>query len=198
MVVFRGKRFFCDILELKEDLVRFRFPLADIPIEGMCASIEFYDDEGYMAYDATVVQASEKDGGNILLRYSINGVRQTHRAWWRIPGDFAVQVRHHVHPGLYWAPVNDISLGGVQMRTNAVLEEGDPLDLHFTLPGFAEQEMLLGEVAHISGEYTDDRGNRDVGVRFLCLDARLRMRLKSYLLRRLQERHPEDFLIGNA
>ncbi len=198
MVALRGKRFYCDILEIREEFVRFRFPLGDIPMEGMCASIEFYDDEGYTAYDATVAQISEEDGGSLLLRYSLNPMRQTHRSWWRIPGDFAVQLKHHVHPRAYWAPVNDMSLGGMQVRTGAPLAEGDTLDLIFTLPGGSAPETVLAEVAHVNPGYTDDSGSRDIGLRFLCLDARLRLRLKSYLWQRLQSQHPEDFSIPES
>lgn len=198
MVVFRGKRFFCDILEIKEDLIRFHFPLADIPVEGLCASLEFHDDEGCTAYDAMVVRVSEEDGGSMVLRYSINCTRETHRAWWRIPGDFAMQVKHHVHPGLHWVSVNDISLGGVQVRTSTALAVGDTLDLLFTLPGFTESETVLAEVAYNSPEYVDDLGNRDVGLRYLCLDAKLRIRLKSYLWQRLRKLHPEDFSLGET
>ncbi len=193
IIVLRNRRFYCEIIGMQEDWVRFKFSLSEIPIEGMCATLEFYKEQGLVSYDAVVLSVSEEEGGQITFRYSINGMETVHRAWWRIPGDFAVQMRHHVHPGLQWAPVNDISLGGMQVQSRARLDEGDTLDLIFLLPGVSNPETVLAEVAHISSEYIDEVGTRNIGLRFLCLDAELRLRLKSYLWQRLRELHPADF-----
>lgn len=194
ILVLRGKRFLCEIAEIDGDLVRLRFPLVDIPIEGMAAVLEFYDETGCTCFSACVVEVPEDETGRLVLRYSLGGARAINRAWWRVPGDFAVQIKHHVHPWQAWAPVNDIGLGGMQIETAMDLAEGDTLDVLFSLPGTTAIEKAMAEAAHVSPSVIDERGTRQIGLRFLCLDARLRTQLKEYLKSRVRSLYPEDFM----
>ena len=193
MLVLAGRRHYCGIAAVEDDCLRLHFPFPGLPLENMEAEIECYDEEGCTTYRAVILEEPGEQTAGLLLRYEPESRRVIHRAWWRIPADFAAQLKSHVHPRKHWVAVNDISLGGMQVLTSADLALGDSVDLTFTVPGSPEPDVVLSEVIHVGKEIEDEHGTRRIGLHFQSVDALLQRKLKSYVWRRLREMHPEVF-----
>jgi len=74
--------------------------------------------------------------------------------------------------------VENISLGGISIRTNSVEEPGTVVDLVINFPDLDATVAIQGEVA-----WLDRTGAMNMGIRFLELDDERRETLSRYLKR---------------
>lgn len=185
-----GRRYLSTVLTASDDRLRLTFPTLDFPLDGMYVSVEFHDDHGFTTYESEVLAGPKEVGDGLVVKRPPQEYRSRHRGSWRVPGDFAVQLKGHVHPRRYEAPVVNISTGGLLVKTHAELDMGDNLDLHLMLPGAGEALELLGQVVHCA---TEERGADDarlLGVRFVSPDPGDVERIRGYIRGRIRALYP--------
>ncbi len=176
------------VLHLKDDSVRVSFPLHDFPLEGMLVDLEFHDDVGFTRYEATVIQPARAVGDGLLLTRPAEAPHHRHRRHWRVPGDFEVELKGHVHPRKYILPVLDLSSGGVMVQTNAPFEVGGAVDIRLLLPNL-DKEILPAQVVYTAASEADP-GQTRVGVEFVGPDPVIMREISKHIRRRLRELHP--------
>jgi uncharacterized protein (TIGR02266 family) len=73
-------------------------------------------------------------------------------------------------------PIQNISLGGICIRTNRLQEVGAPVDVVLDLPQLGQRLELSGQVVWVNREPPED-----VGIRWTNLDAERRVLLGDYI-----------------
>ncbi len=191
LVILAGERFLVTILRVGGDRIQVTFPTSDFPIEGMHVDLEFHDENGYTAYESEVLETPREVGdGLVVKRPPSEMIRNNHRSAWRVPADFSVTMKHHVHPRRVEVPVINVSAGGMLLRTTMEVAVGDSIDLSFMLPGELKADQLLGRVMHVSTPPDAAENEHLVGLHFVTPDARSREALSKYIWRRLRELDP--------
>lgn len=191
LVILSGERFLVTILKIADDNIQVTFPTSDFPIEGMHVDLEFHDDTGYTAYESEVVETPREVGDGLVVKRPPSEMSRTsHRSAWRVPADFSVRMKHHVHPRRVEVPVINVSAGGMLLKTEMDVEVGDSIDLQFTLPGELKEDLLLGRVMHVSTPPGIGSNERMVGLLFVSPEVRSREALSNYIWRRLREMDP--------
>lgn len=191
LVILSGERFLVTILRVDEDRIQVTFPTSDFPIEGMHVDLEFHDDQGYTAYESEVLETPKEVGdGLVVRRPPSDTIRNNHRSAWRVPADFQVTMKHHVHPRRVEVPVINISAGGMLLKTGMRVEVGDSIDLRFTLPGELEEDTLLARVMHVFSPPGSEDSENLVGLLFVNPEQASRKALSNYIWRRLRELDP--------
>jgi hypothetical protein len=193
LLALQGRRFLCDIIELRDENVAVRFPLPEIMEPGMRVRLEIYSHHGLSSYGATVREVPETPEGSLVLQCEAEGRWDAHRSWWRVAPDFAMQVKREGQERMSWAAVNDLSLGGAQILSSGTMSEGEKLTLTFMVPGTHAPATIQADIVHISDAVVDEYGARTIGLRFDPLEPEVAKSLKAYIWRRLREMHPEDF-----
>jgi c-di-GMP-binding flagellar brake protein YcgR len=193
LLLLMGQRFLVSILSVTPDTVRVSFPVQDFPMEGMYVNLEFHDDLGYATYESEVIASPKEPGDGLLLRRPPDAVRTHHRSSWRVAADFHVEMKGHVHPRRYDAPVINISGGGMLVRSDAPLNFGDSVDITFDLPGDS-RKTALAQVVHLNVPSESQGGVPLVGLRFISPDAALTKAITMYIWRRLRQTHPKQIL----
>lgn len=191
LVILSGQRFLVTILKVDEERIQVTFPTSDFPIEGMYVDLEFHDDKGYTAYESEVVDTPKEVGdGLVVKRPPADTIRNSHRSAWRVPADFSVRMKHHVHPRRVEVPVVNVSAGGMLLKTEMDVAVGDSIDLQFTLPGGSKEDTLLGRVMHVSTPPDMTGDEKMVGLHFVSPEPESRKSLSNYIWRRLREMDP--------
>ena len=193
LLVLMGQRYAVTILNVHPDSVRVTFPVRDFPIEGMYVNIEFHDELGYSTYESEVLDAPKGPGDGLLVRRPTEGQRTHHRASWRVAADIRVEIKGHVHPRRYDAPVINISAGGMLVRSDAPLNLNDNVDLSFDLPGEGPK-TVLAEVMHVSVPEGSQGGVPLLGLKFVSPEPALVASITKYIWRRLRQMHPKQYL----
>lgn len=191
LLLMMGHRFLVTILSTSPETVRVSFPVQDFPMEGMYVNLEFHDELGYATYESEVIASPREPGDGLLLRRPPESLRTHHRTSWRVAADFRVEMKGHVHPRRYDAPVINVSAGGLLIRTDAPLNVGDNLDLSFDLTGDG-RKSALGEVMHLNVPEASRGGIPLVGLRFVSPDPALTKSVTNYIWRRLRQMHPSQ------
>jgi hypothetical protein len=192
LLVFMGQRFLVTILSADYGELRLSYPVSDFPVEGMYVNLEFHDEAGYAAYESEVVRPALQPGDGLVVKRPPAVVRTHHRHCWRVPTDFRVEVKDHVHPRRAEAPAINISAGGMLLRSLIAYNPGNNVDMHFRLPGDALLHTAVGMVVH-SAPVPEARDNAlHVGVKFVDLDPGTAKCISQYIWRRLRELHPTD------
>lgn len=184
------RRYLSTVINVTKDRLRLSFPTVDFPVDGMMVTLEFHDDQGYTRCETEVVEGAREVGDGLLVKKPSNEFRSWHRSAWRIPGDFTVQLKGHVHPRRYEAPVINVSIGGVLVKTHAELELGDNVDIKTKLPASTVELTLLGKVVHCVSEEKGADVGRLVGVRFISPEAAQVDEIRSYIRRRVRTLYP--------
>ena len=192
LVIITGQRFLVGIQSVQEDTVRLSYPAADFPVAGMLLEIEFHDDLGYARFESEILATPENVGDGLLIRLPTEYSRTTQRGAWRIPTDFNVILKSHVHPRRYEVPVVNLSAGGMLLQTNADAELNDTVELKFHLPGEAAPQEMLGTIVHVHQPDNKAGGETMVGINFINPEPQHRKALSRYVWRRLREIHPDD------
>jgi len=167
------------------DSLTVTFPGRDYPIEEIPVTIEFYDAQGFTAYETVVVKGPEEAGGTIVLQRPSNLLRTTHRSSCRVETDLVFQVRDQVHVRKYQAEAINMSAGGVLLKLDAPFEFGDTIQIEISIPGAIPQEVV-GQIVHASGS-KDQSEERFFGIRFLGLDEPIASAVAEYLWERMRE-----------
>lgn len=193
LLILMGQRFLVTVLNATPDTVRVTFPVQDFPMEGMYVSLEFHDDLGYSTFESEVIASPRDPGDGLQLRRPPEGTRTHHRSAWRVAADFHVEMKGHVHPRRYEAPVINVSGGGLLVRTDAPFAFGDNVELTFDLPGDGRKQTLA-QVMHITVAEKSQGGIPLVGFKFVAADPQLTRSVSMYIWRRLRELHPREHL----
>jgi Tfp pilus assembly protein PilZ len=191
LLLLMGHRFLVTILAVSPETVRVSFPVQDFPMEGMYVNLEFHDDLGYATYESEVIASPNEPGDGLLLRRPPESLRTHHRTSWRVAADFRVEMKGHVHPRRYDAPVINISAGGLLVRTDAPLNLGDNLDISFDLTGDGRKQALA-EVMHLNVPEASQGAIPLVGLRFVSPEPALTKSVTMYIWRRLRQMHPKQ------
>lgn len=191
LLVLMGHRFLVTIVSVSPETVRITFPVQDFPMEGMYVNLEFHDELGYATYESEVIASPREPGDGLLLRRPPESQRTHHRSSWRVAADFRVEMKGHVHPRRYDAPVINISAGGLLVRSDAPVSVGDNVDLVFDLPGDGRKEALA-EVVHVHVPEASRGGIPLLGLRFVGAEDVLKKSVTMYIWRRLRQLHPNQ------
>lgn len=182
------QRFLVGVLHATVESLRTSFPLRGFPPEGTRVELEFHDELSYTSYEATVLKAPTDIGDGLLLSRPPAANPTTHRTDWRVPADFEVRFKGHVHPRRYTAPVIDISGGGLLMLTAAALSIGDNLELTLPIAGITD-EILTARVVHVGAGQADQEGVQ-VGLELVSPDPVITGALSRYIWQRLRALYP--------
>lgn len=143
-------RFFVVVLSCRDGRVRVSFPTRDFPVEGMEATLEFHDEQGYAAYACEVEEVPRTAGDGLLLRLLPDGpARVVHRAAWRIPLETAATLKSHVHPRRVQAEVLNISATGLLVAVDVQYGVDENVDFALELPGTGAVEGMA-RVVHVT------------------------------------------------
>ena len=189
LLLLMGHRYLVTVLSVSPENVRVSFPVQSFPMEGMYVNLEFHDDLGYATYESEVLSSPREPGDGLLLRRPPESLRTHHRTSWRVAADFRVEMKGHVHPRRYDAPVINISAGGMLVRSDAPVKMGDNMDLSFDLPGDGPK-TTLGEVMHVNVPEDSRGGVPLLGLRFVSPSEALQKSVTMYIWRRLRQLHP--------
>ena len=182
------QRFLVGVLEISPDTLRCSFPLRGFPPEGTRVELEFHDELSYTTYEATVIKPPNDVGDGLLLTRPPEANPTKHRSFWRVPADFDITFKGHVHPRRYNAPVIDISGGGLSILTEADLNVGDNLELTLPLPQI-NGETLTAQVIHVAKPHPDQTGLQ-VGLELVSPDPVAITALSKYIWKRLHDLYP--------
>ncbi|MBI2433039.1 MAG: PilZ domain-containing protein [Candidatus Hydrogenedentes bacterium] len=197
LLVFMGQRFLVTILSSDAEKIRISFPVSDFPIEGMYVTLEFHDETGFASYETEVVEAARQPGDGLALKRPPAMTRTHHRTSWRIPADFSVEMKDHVHPRRTEAPVINLSAGGLLVRSAVAFDAGDNMDLYFRLPGDEQPHAAVGQVVYVNAAPLPKDKAYQVGIKFVGADPVVSRSVSQYIWRRLRELHPHELQIKN-
>jgi Tfp pilus assembly protein PilZ len=186
------RRYLSTVLNVAEDRLRLTFPTLDFPIDGMYVILEFHDDDGFTTYETEVISGPHQVGDGLLVKCPPAEYRSRHRSAWRVPGDFSVQLKGHVHPRRHEAPVVNVSTGGLLVKTHADVDLGDNVDLRFSLPKVEEELIMVGHVVHCAAEDKGADHGRLVGMQFVSPDPAHVDQIRAYIRRRLRTLYPSS------
>jgi c-di-GMP-binding flagellar brake protein YcgR len=192
LLILMGQRFLVTVLNANTDTLRVSFPVQDFPLEGMYVNLEFHDDLGYVTYETEVIESPKQPGDGLLIRRPPESVRTHHRTAWRVSADFRVEIKGHVHPRRYEAPVINLSSGGLLVRTDAPLNFGDNVDVEFNLTD-EHRHRALAQVMHVNVLEKSQGGIPLVGLKFVNPDPELTKSVTHYIWRRLRQTHPSQY-----
>jgi c-di-GMP-binding flagellar brake protein YcgR len=186
LLVLMGQRFLVSILNVHADRLRLSFPAADFPIGGMYVDLEFHDEDGYVRYESEVIDGPGDVGDGVTVKRPSNLVFNRHREHWRVPADFKVELKGHVHPRRHLSPVINISAGGLLVRSTAELELGDGVEIELVLPE-GGKNLLTGQIVHLN----QTQGARDagqlLGIKFIGMDPEIAREIRAYVRHRVRE-----------
>lgn len=191
LLIIVEQRFLVAIQEVNEDSIRLSYPASQFPVAGMLMEMEFHDELGYARFETELLATPEAVGDGLLVRKPTEHCRTTHRGAWRIPADFNVILKSHVHPRRYELPVINLSAGGMLIQSEAELDLNDTVELKFLLQGTEKPMNMLGQIMHI---HQPDNPEDDplVGIRFINSETEDRKSISRYVWRRMRELYPDN------
>jgi Tfp pilus assembly protein PilZ len=187
-----GRHFLVKILEVTVETVRVSFPARDYPVEGMCAYLEFHDDDGFYYHSSQVLKGPSAKGDGLALHRLSELKRSTHRRSFRVPTDLTVQVRDRAHVRKYNAALLNVSAGGALIQTEALFDFSTTIELTLSLPG-EPTHLILSQVVHTSaGTAKAAPGVHHFGVRFVNIDPDAEQSITRFVWKRLQDIYPAN------
>lgn len=178
------------ILDLSGDLVRVSFPGRDYPIEGIAASLEFHDENGFYYVPAEVIEGPMDGADGVVLRRTPEVRRNTHRRSFRVPTDLTVQLKEQVHIRRYNASLMNLSSGGALVQTEAPFDFNSVLDLMLSLPSEPPCRITC-EVVHIAESVSKTNSPvRYLGLRFIDVDPEVEEAITRYVWQQLRILYP--------
>ncbi len=102
------------------------------------------------------------------------------RRFVRKPVAAQIRCRGAMGPGHLFFDSQDLSMGGAFLRADLLLEEGEPLDVEFTLPG---NDQVLRAQARVAWVRRGDsaQGSSGMGIEFVSISPADRDALAAYL-----------------
>lgn len=187
-----GHPFMVEILGVNGKEIWVSFPGADYPLDGMGAELEFHTPQGYTLFHAQVLRGPRRDGDGVVLERAETSEDRHHRRHWRIPTDTTV-VLHPVQDGKHYTAIMDnLSAGGMLVRTYAVLYLPCELEVEMPLDD-GNTYTLSGRVVYGAETSPFQPGPRHkYGILFGALEPGTRRSLTWYLYKRMRKTYPED------
>jgi hypothetical protein len=187
-----GQYFLAEILHVQGSTVIVSFPGKDYPVEGLNASLEFHDREGFDSYPMEVVKGPDSLESGISLRMLGAMRRSVHREACRVPLELPVKVSEQSVEYECDAVLVNLSASGALMQTDTPFDLNAGIKVLMQLPGEGTQ-TLGGQVVHIANappwrKYPP----YVVGVRFTGVGPETEGILARFIWIRLQELFPRE------
>lgn len=182
-----GRHFLVRVVAIEDDAVRVTFPGKDYPIDGMRADMEFHDDTGFCYYSTEVIRGPSPNEEGILLRRPDELKRSVHRSSCRIQTDLTVQIKDHEHVRRYNASLQNISVGGALIQSDAPFDFSTIVEMDLSLPGESPHNILCQIAQIVPSASPQDTHLRQMCLRFVEMPANADLSISHFIWRRLQE-----------
>ena len=187
-----GNPFLVEVLGVNGKEVWVSFPGADYPLDGMGALLEFHSETGYVLFHTQVVRGPRRDGDGVVLERTETSENRQHRRHWRIPAEATV-VLHPVNAEKhYTAVMENLSAGGVLVRTYAVLPLTCELEIQMPLDDGATH-TIPGRIVYSEEAGAFESGPRNkYGVIFGAMPPSTHRALTWHLYKQMRKFYPQE------